>query len=211
MPAARVPHRTADSLPTPLRTVPALGAAALTGMLTALSYPGQLSVWPLALLASCPLYVAVQGQSLVRRIAYGWLAGAVTVALSAHWLPAAYQRITGASGASGAALQALFCAWHGLDLALLVALAPALSAALPRSLAWALAHVAAELCVPRLLPYSYASTLHAAPWALQSLSWLGPASVVFLLAGGHAALAEAWLQRGQRTGARRELLCWALA
>ena len=138
MPAARVPHRTADSLTTPLRTVPALGAAALTGMLTALSYPGQVSVWPLALLASCPLYVAVQGQSLVRRIAYGWLAGSVTVALSAHWLPAAYQRITGASEASGAALQALFCAWHGLDLALLVVLAPALSAALPRSLAWAL-------------------------------------------------------------------------
>ncbi len=210
MPAARH-HPTADSAPV-LRPLPALALAALSGVLGALAYPGRLSLWPLALLAGCPLYVAVAGQRLLRRIGHGWLAGMVTVALSAHWLPAAYQRITGASGAASAGLQALFCAWHGLDLALLVALAAALRAArLPRSLSWALAHVAAELSLPRLLPYSYASTLHGAPWALQSLAWLGPVSVVFLLAGMHAALAECWLQRKQPARARRELSCWALA
>ncbi|HEU4583845.1 MAG TPA: hypothetical protein VFS67_36560 [Polyangiaceae bacterium] len=41
--------------------------------------------------------MAFQGQPLRRRLALGWFCGALTVALVAYWLPAAYQRVTGAS------------------------------------------------------------------------------------------------------------------
>jgi apolipoprotein N-acyltransferase len=173
-------------------------AAVLSSVLTALAYPGPLGWCPVALIAGAPLYVAVQGQPLRRRLALGWFCGALTVALVAYWLPAAYQRVTGASELEAAGLQLAFCTWHGLDCALLVLIAAGLAAAgLPGSLSWALAHVAAELCLPRVLPYTYAVTLHAAPWALQSADLLGSSSIVFLLAGTHGGLGELW-RRGTR-------------
>ncbi|HKO89799.1 MAG TPA: apolipoprotein N-acyltransferase [Polyangiaceae bacterium] len=198
---------------TPLRPAHALAAAALSGVLSALAYP-TLGLWPLAWVALSPLYIGVRHQPLRWRLACGWLSGTFTVALGSYWLPAAYRHISDDSALNAAGLHALFCAWHGLEGVLLVLIAAGLSAAqLPLSLSWALAHVAAELCLPRVLPYTYAATLSAVPWALQSLALLGPSSVVFLLAGTHAALGEAWLQRARlfRDGApRRALACWGL-
>jgi apolipoprotein N-acyltransferase len=78
-----------------LRAPSAFAAAALSSVLAALAYPGPADLWPLAFVAGAPLYVAVQGQTLRRRLALGWFSGVLTVALVAHWLPAAYQRVTG--------------------------------------------------------------------------------------------------------------------
>lgn len=139
----------------------------------------------------------------------------MTAAIASYWLPAAYQRVMDASGVQAGALHALFCLWHGLDFALLVLIAAGLSAArLPRSLSWALAHVATELCLPRVLPCTYAATLHSAPWALQGVALFGPLSVVFLLAGAQAALAEACLHRArlvQGRAPRMALAGWGLS
>lgn len=198
---------------TPLRPAHALLAAALSGVLSALAYPAH-GLWPLSWVALSPLYIAVRSQPLRWRFACGWLSGTLTVALAAYWLPAAYRNVSGAGIPEAVSLQALFCLWHGLEHALLVLIAAALaSARLPLSLGWALAHVAAELCLPKLLPYTYAATLTPAPWALQSLALLGPSSVVFLLAGTHAALGEVCLQSASlvRGGApQRAIACWAL-
>ncbi len=69
----------------PLRAAVAYPAAALSGLLYFLAFPGM-EVWPLAFVALVPLILALRQQTPRRALLLGWLAGLVMTMLGFYWL-----------------------------------------------------------------------------------------------------------------------------
>ena len=59
--------------------------AALTGLLTAASFP-MLGYWPMIFVAYVPLLVALHDEPWRRRLRIGWVAGATTLLAMQYWI-----------------------------------------------------------------------------------------------------------------------------
>jgi apolipoprotein N-acyltransferase len=168
----------------------AFGAAALSGILYWLAFPG-VDLWPLAFVAWAPLVVAMHRQTPARA---AWLGGTAGLAMNVagfFWLQEMLQVFSGFPTPICLLFVVLLCAYQGGRIALLGWLhGRATARGWPSALVFAGAFVASELAYPVLFPWSYGATVTGVPVLAQLADITGPVGVGLVLVAFNLGIAE---------------------
>ncbi len=174
----------------PLRAAVAYPAAALSGLLYFLAFPGM-EVWPLAFVALVPLILALRQQTPRRALLLGWLAGLVMTMLGFYWLIEMLEVFSGFPLPLCVLFMTLLCAYQAGRIGLLGWLcARAEQRGWPSWCVFALAFPTSELVFPLLFPWYYGATVHQLPALVQVAELGGPLAVGVCLVAANLALAE---------------------
>ncbi len=183
---------------------PGLGAALVSGLLVAASYPG-LSLWPLALFGWMPLLAYVRWRPVtVRRAAlYGLVGGGTLHTVVFYWIAATMEDMSGLPGSVAVIALVLYGLVMGGHQALWFGLLAAVGSGKPddeaggawRCWLWplqaALIYVAVEVLIPFQFPWYLGNALYVAPVWLQAADLIGIAGVSLLCVLFSALLVEA--------------------
>jgi apolipoprotein N-acyltransferase len=199
-PAARLdpssqPER-AVSLPVRARVAYALAVA--TGLLYFLSFPG-LDLWPLAFVALVPLRIALEGQSVRRATALGWVAGFVMTMTGFYWLLEMLRVFSGFPTALCVLFMSVLCAYQAGRFALFGWLFGRMRArGWPADAVFFAAFATSELVFPLLFPWYFGASVHQLPVLLQLAEIGGPILVGLVLASANLAVVELVVARLKR-------------
>jgi apolipoprotein N-acyltransferase len=182
----------------PLRAPVAFAAAALSGALYWLAFPG-VDLWPLTFVAWVPLIVALQRQPVARSAWLGGTAGLVMNVAGFFWLQEMLRTFSGFPWPICFLFVLILCAVQGCRIAFLGWLyARATARGWPAALVFAAAFVTSELAFPVLFPWYYAATVHNVPVLSQLADVAGPIGVGLVLVAANLAIAEVVLALAER-------------
>ena len=206
MKKARSTERPAPTPSRPPGRLAASGAAALSGALYFLAFPG-VGAWPLAFVALVPLELALRGQSPRRSLWLGWLSGIVMTLAGFHWLYPLLESYGGFPSALCLLLLFVLSLYQGGRMALLSWLhARAGARGWPRALCFGAAFLASELWMPLLFPWYFGATMHAVPAFVQIAELGGPILVGLVLVTTNLAVAECAALALRRQGLSRAVV-----
>jgi len=176
----------------------AFAGAALSGVLYWAAFAGM-DLWPFALVAFGPLWIAMRGQTPKRALQLGWLAGTTMNVLGFYWLLVMLQTFSGFPTWACCFFLLVVCAYQGLRVGVMGWLYGRATArgwpAVPMFFA---AFVASELAYPLLFPWYFAATAHKVPVLMQVAELGGPILVGLVLLAVNVALFEPLLARLER-------------
>jgi apolipoprotein N-acyltransferase len=174
----------------PLSWPLAFGAAAVTGALYWLAFPG-VDLWPLTFVAWVPLIVAMHGQPPARSLWLGWTSGLVMNVAGFFWLQNMLRTFSGFPAPVCFLFVLILCGYQAGRVGLMGWLyGLAALRGWPVALVFAGAFVASELAYPLLFPWYYAATVHNVPVLSQIADVTGPIGVGLMLVAPNLAIAE---------------------
>jgi apolipoprotein N-acyltransferase len=202
----------------PLSWPLAFGAAALSGVLYWLAFPG-VDLWPLTFVAWVPLIVALQRQRAARATWLGVTTGLMMNVCGFFWLQQMLQTFSGFPAPICFLFVLIVCAYQGARVGVLGWLyARATARGWPRTWVFAGAFVASELAYPLLFPWYYGATVHTVPALSQIADVTGPIGLGLTLVAANLAVAEivlafmerrAWARAPVAVGAAAMVLSFA--
>ncbi len=164
--------------------------AALSGVLVFAAFPG-VGAWPLAFAAWVPLLLALEGQTVRRAAALGFVSG-ITATLPAFWFLFATLQEQSGLGAIPCALVVLaVAAYHGLRglvvgaVSRVVPVDPG-----PPALLFVAGLALSEIAIPSLFPWYFGASVHQVPLLVQPAELGGPVAVSLMLAMSSVGIAE---------------------
>lgn len=179
----------------PQPSSPRLGllAAALSGFLYFLSFPGA-DLWPLAFIAWVPWLVALESMSPKLATWSGLLMGLLSGVAGFHWLLEMLETFSGFPLPLCALFMIIVCAYQGGRFALFGFLyARAARNGYLRGFVFVCAFAASELLWPMLFPFTFAGSAVPVPILLQTADLGGQLAVALTLLGPNWALARLFL------------------
>jgi apolipoprotein N-acyltransferase len=183
------------------------GLAVASGLLYFLSFPG-LDLWPLAFVALVPLRIALEGQSVRRATALGWVAGFVMTMTGFYWLLEMLRVFSGFPAALCLLFMAVLCAYQAGRFALFGWLFGRMIArGWPADAVFVGAFATSELVFPLLFPWYFGASVHQVPLLLQLAEIGGPILIGLVLVSANLAVVELVLARL----ARRPISWWRFA
>ncbi|MBN1607533.1 MAG: apolipoprotein N-acyltransferase [Polyangiaceae bacterium] len=183
----------------PIRAPVAYALAVATGLLYFLSFPG-LDLWPLAFITLVPLRLALEGQTVRRATALGWVAGFVMTMTGFYWLLEMLRVFSGFPTALCALFMSVLCAYQAGRFALLGWLFGRMTMrGWPAATAFFGAFATSELVFPLLFPWYFGASVHQLPVLLQVAEIGGPILVGVTLASGNLAIWELVVARLKRS------------
>jgi apolipoprotein N-acyltransferase len=182
----------------PLGAIPSYALAVASGLLYWLAFAGM-DIWPLALIAFAPLFVAMRRQPSRRAAFLGLIAGLTMNITGFSWLENMLVTFSGFPGYVCFLFVVLVCAYQGGRLALMGWLyARSTARGWPSRLCFVAAFAASELVYPLLFPWYFAATVHKVPVLTQTAEIGGPILVGVVLVVANLALAEPVVARLER-------------
>ena len=182
----------------PLAAAPAYAAAALSGLLYWLAFPG-VDAWPLTFVAWVPLLVAMHRQTARRAALLGAVAGLVMNVCGFFWLQEMLQTFSGFPAPICFLFVLIVCAYQAGRIAVLGWIyGRATSRGWPAYPVFAAAFAASELVYPVLFPWYYSATVHRVPVLMQVGDLGGPILVGLSLVAVNFAFCEfviAWAEK----------------
>jgi apolipoprotein N-acyltransferase len=160
---------------------------------------GELTLWPIALVALVPLVVAFEGQSARRTLEIGAIAGFTMNMMGFYWLYGMLQTFSGFPGPFCFVIMAALCAYQGGRIALFGWLyGRARARGYARAWVFSLAFAVSELVYPLLFPWYFAASVHDVPALTQLAEWGGPYIVGLVLLAPSLAVGELVVARLRR-------------
>ncbi len=164
--------------------------AALSGLLTFAAFPG-IGAWPLAFAAWVPLLLALEGQTVRRSAALGFVAGVFATLPAFRFLFATLQAQSGLGPVACALIVLAVAAYHGLRGLVVGAVSRCVPADPgPPSLLFVVGLVLSEIALPSLFPWYFGASVHEVPLFVQPAELGGPVAVSVVLALSSVAIAE---------------------
>ncbi len=176
-------------------------AMAATAAAAVLANP-SFDLWPLSFVILVPYLWALEGLTVRRAFAWGYLAGVLAVFAGVFWLHELLTRFAGVPAVVAPAIVLLFAAAQGVQFALPAAIVRAIASrtAWPMVLVLPVAWVAAELTLPTIFPMYLAITWAWHPAWIQLAEIGGVTAVSFALvaiSGATYDLLRAWPKGGR--------------
>ncbi len=169
--------------------------ALLTGVLYFAAFPG-IELWPLALFAFIPLFVAMRGQPATRGFLLATLSGFTMNMLGFYWLLGMLKEFSGFPTAICLLLMSILCLYQGFRVGAIGWLyCRAERRGWPAQFAFVVAFAASELLFPVLFPWFFGATVHQVPLLLQTADLGGPILVGLVIVAVNFAIAEPILAR----------------
>ncbi len=190
----------------PLAKGLAAAGAFLSGLMYFLAFPG-INLWPLALVAFVPFYIALLGQQPKRAAWLGLIQGTTMNATGFYWLMSMLKTFSGFPAPVCAFFVLVVAAFQGGRSALHGWLfARVTQRGLPPALAFAGTFVAAELTFPVLFTWYFGGVMHDTPALAQVADLGGPILVGLALIGANLAVAELVVAKLERRVASRRVV-----
>jgi apolipoprotein N-acyltransferase len=166
-----------------------------TGVFYFAAFPG-IDLWPLALVAFVPLFVAIRGQTATRGFLLASLSGFTMNMLGFYWLLGMLKEFSGFPTAICLLLMSLLCLYQGFRVGAIGWLyCRAERRGWPAQFAFIVAFAASELLFPVLFPWFFGATVHQVPLLLQTADLGGPIFVGLVVVAVNFAIAEPILAR----------------
>jgi apolipoprotein N-acyltransferase len=182
-----------------------------TGVFYFAAFPG-IDVWPLALVAFVPLFIAMRGRGAWHGFLLASLSGFTMNMLGFYWLLGMLKEFSGFPTPICLLFMSILCAYQGLRVGALGWLyTRAERRGWPVHFAFVAAFAGSELLFPVLFPWYFGATVHRIPLLLQTADIGGPILVGLVLIAVNFAIAEPIVARLEQRPLRTKLITYPLA
>ncbi|HEY5958258.1 MAG TPA: apolipoprotein N-acyltransferase [Polyangiaceae bacterium] len=187
----------------------AIALAFVTGVLYFAAFPG-IDLWPLALVAFVPLFIAMRGRGAWHGFLLASLSGFTMNMLGFYWLLGMLRDFSGFPTPICLLFMSILCTYQGFRVGALGWLyCRAEKRGWPVHFAFIAAFAGSEMLFPVLFPWSFGATVHQIPLLLQTADVGGPILVGLVLVAVNFAIAEPIVARLEHRPLRPRVMAYS--